>query len=611
MKYRLGLGLLWALLALLASAPLWLVLPEPDSPPITDASRRVDGQWRSTTLPLAGGTTRGWEHYRLVIRPEDRHSVYLYIPTVSQRAVIELAGKEIYDSDHRTTMMGLASGVAILIPLPSSLLNRGDNILDIHVQSMSLVPTYLSPLYLGTADELAPNYRMRVFVLEYLRLMVPAGQLLMTLVVLVLWLYRPREPLFGWLTLLLVSSMFIYLGMLRDLVPYLIELLPYMHMLGSSASAILVITVLLIAGRSPPRWLKLAALLVPGICILLGATGLVSASKLVMFVNAPVNIAGLLAGLVIVARAALVQQLEEAWLLLLPILLAALSALYDFAVITNRLDGPIFLSVYYRPALMVGIAMILMRRLGVSLNRLDDVNAYLTRRLQDRELELERLHGEERREAARRTLSDERQRLTADLHDGLSGHLASIIALAEREKSVQVGNAAREALDDLRLVIHSLDIREGELPAALASLRERLERQMRRTGVELQWSMVRLPEIDGVTPSHALNVLRILQEAITNAIRHGRATHVSVLGSQGSDGQALITVENDGLPFPRYPDRGGSGLTNMRRRIRQLNGEIEIQPLENGTRLTLLLPLQLPKSTVGEPEIRPLTPDQN
>src|SRR5690606_12952041 len=184
----------------------------------------------------------------------------------------------------------------------------------------------------------------------------------------------------------------------------------------------------------------------------------------------------------------------------------------------------VLLSVYYRPAMMIGIAMILMRRLGISLNQLDNINAYLTLRLQEQEQELARLHAEERKEAARRTLSEERQRLTADLHDGLSGHLASIIALSEREQSTQVERAAREALDDLRLVIHSLDIQDHEFPVALAGLRERLERQLKRMGISLQWSMVRLPDVTGVTPSHVLNVLRILQEAITNAIKHGKAT---------------------------------------------------------------------------------------
>src|SRR5690606_17820526 len=115
--------------------------------------------------------------------------------------------------------------------------------------------------------------------------------------------------------------------------------------------------------------------------------------------------------------------------------------------------------------------------------------------------------------------AQERQRLTVDLHDGLSGHLASIIAQAEREGAPTIERSAREALDDLRVVIHSLDIGDRELGVALAGLRERLESQLRRAGVALDWSVARLPEISGVTPAHALAVLRIVQEAVTNAVR--------------------------------------------------------------------------------------------
>ncbi|KAF0808912.1 ATPase, histidine kinase-, DNA gyrase B-, and HSP90-like domain-containing protein [Alcanivorax sp. S71-1-4] len=592
---KVGLGVLWTVLAALASAPLWLTPPAPDVLAITTAERLEGDTWQPVTLPEAGLPAGQWAHYRMTARLDELQGRHLFIPTISQRAIITVAGEEIADTEHRTTMIGLASGITSLVPLPPRLLRQGDNTLEVHLQSMSLVPGYLSPLYIGSADELTPHYRDRIFLLEYLRLMVPAGQLLMALVVMVLWLYRPQEALFGWLTLLLVSSMFIYLGMMRDLLPRLLDVMPYLHMLGSSASAILVITVMLVSGLSPPRWLKLAALLIPLLCILLGLSDLMPAPQLVMFINAPLNILGLLVSLGITAWAA-ARRVSEAWLLLLPLLLAVLAALHDYGVVTGRLNGPIFLSVYYRPALMIGIAMILMRRLGVSLNRLDNANAYLTQRLTEQEQELARLHEEERREAARRTLSEERRRLTADLHDGLSGHLASIIALSEREQSAQVERAAREALDDLRLVIHSLDIQDRELPVALAGLRERLERQLKRLGIRLDWSMARLPEIAGVTPSQALNVLRILQEAITNAIKHGQATRISVQGSD-DDGHARIDVENNGLPFPRNPDRCGAGLNNMRRRIRALDGRIEIEPREQGTRLTLWLPRQLPESS--------------
>lgn len=597
---KVGFGAIWGVLALLASVPLWLTLPQPPLPPVTHAERLAEHGWEPVSLPQARRRSGGWEHYRIELDLDAGVRHYLYLPTISQRAVISLRGEEVADTEHRSTMMGLASGVTALVPLPPNLVQQGRNVLDIRVQSLSLVPSYLSELYVGDVGRLAPHYRNRVFLLEYLRLMVPAGQLLMALVVLVLWLYRPREQLFGWLSVLLVSSMFIYLGMLRDMMPWLVEALPYMHMVGSAAGIAMVVSSLIICRIAPPRWLQWLALVLPVTCLLLGSAGLVSATRLVIFVNAPVNILGLLTSLVIVSWGALTRRGAEPWLLLLPLLLATVSALYDFGVVMARLDGPVLLSVYYRPALMIGIAMILMRRLGISLNKLDDVNAMLSARLAQRERELARLYEEERREAAARVRSEERQRLTRDLHDGLSGHLVSIIALAERNHE-HIERSAREALDDLRLVIHSLDISDDELPVVLSGLRDRLARQLKRLGIELDWSIARLPAIRNVTPTQALNILRILQEAVTNAVRHASPTRITVRGESDADGHPVIVVENDGTPFPLAGQGRGKGLENMRRRIHQLQGEVRIEPLSHGTRLSVHLPAQLPETPVVAP----------
>jgi signal transduction histidine kinase len=235
-----------------------------------------------------------------------------------------------------------------------------------------------------------------------------------------------------------------------------------------------------------------------------------------------------------------------------------------------------------------------MRRLAISLHRLDDANENLNRRLAAREAELDALYRQERMKAARLIREQERQRLTRDLHDGISGHLVSIIAMAEHAGGeVQpIELAARQALDDLRLVIYSLDLGDRELPLALANFRERLIPQLRRLGVELDWSTAELPEVSGVTPGNALTILRIMQEAITNALKHGPARRIVIRGAAADGGRAAIIVENDGRPFA--VERYGNGLRNMRQRADQLQGEVALEPLDSGARLLLLLPTSLP-----------------
>ena len=106
--------------------------------------------------------------------------------------------------------------------------------------------------------------------------------------------------------------------------------------------------------------------------------------------------------------------------------------------------------------------------------------------------------------------------------------------------------------------------------------------------------MDRLPAITGVTPGHALALLRILQEAVTNAVKHGPARRIVFRGEKAQDGSARITIENDGRNV--IPKANGQGLSNMRQRAASMGGEVMLEPLPTGMRLTLDLPVSLPAS---------------
>lgn len=113
---------------------------------------------------------------------------------------------------------------------------------------------------------------------------------------------------------------------------------------------------------------------------------------------------------------------------------------------------------------------------------------------------------------------------------------------------------------------------------------------MRRLGVALDWSMEKLPDISGVTPGNALSVLRILQEAVTNAIKHGTTKTIRIQGRPDING-AAITIGNDAA---ENDDIGsGHGLNNMRRRAEALGGQVQFERDANQATLTLSLPLRL------------------
>lgn len=596
MTPRIAAAVLGLLLALAASTPLWLSPPAPQGAQLISEAQfdHADGQapvqvWLPHTW--TGDQTQGHYRFTFELAQVPDQPLQLFIPLLSQRAVVLLGGREIADTKNHALLFGVTSGIPALVTLPSDLLVVGTNVLELEQEALGMARGYLSPLYLGSAEELVPHYWTKSFLLIHLRLMSLALHLLILAAVFLAWIYRPREPLFAWLLLLHVVSLPSYVGLLPNLQAESRALVPYAFMLNTAACLILPIIALLINGSAVPRWLKISVVIVPvaSILALHFNMGSVPVFGIALFLLA---ICSSLTAVVISAWGVIHKRIDEAWFLLLPLMVLTTVLLRDGAVSAGWLQEPIYLTVYYRPLLTISIIALLMRRLGISLMQLDDANADLKRKLAQREEELARLYEEERIEAARRVRSQERQRLTADLHDGLSGHLASIIALAERERSDDIKQSAREALDDLRLVIYSLDIGDRELHVTLSDFRERLERQLKRLRITLDWSMSQLPEISGVTPAHALNVLRILQEAVTNAIKHGPATRLIIHGHAGTDGAAEIVVQNDGAPGA---EGSGSGMENMRRRTLSLGGSLHVDVLpEGGARMVLRLPLRLP-----------------
>src|SRR5690606_41289387 len=97
--------------------------------------------------------------------------------------------------------------------------------------------------------------------------------------------------------------------------------------------------------------------------------------------------------------------------------------------------------------------------------------------------------------ARRDALAAERVRLMSDLHDGIAGQLMSIVALGEQDASpggdasirAEITRACHRALTDLRLVVDSMEDVGDDLGMMLVAFRDRVEPQLRRSGVRLDW----------------------------------------------------------------------------------------------------------------------------
>lgn len=255
-----------------------------------------------------------------------------------------------------------------------------------------------------------------------------------------------------------------------------------------------------------------------------------------------------------------------------------------------------YLGAYINAIAFCVFGALLYRRYVNAIGEVELVNASLAQRLQAREAELEFSHRQLRAAEQRQTISDERQRLMQDMHDGLGSSLISAIRSVEQGgvSDRKVSQILKDCLDDLKLTIDSMEPTEADLLLLLATLRFRLEPRLEGTGIALLWEVQELPALAWLEPSSALHILRIVQESIANILRHTRANEIRV-GTARELAGIRVSIEDNGQGFDvakALGTAGGRGLYNQQRRALALDGAVAWNSGPTGTRFTLWLPLE-------------------
>lgn len=222
----------------------------------------------------------------------------------------------------------------------------------------------------------------------------------------------------------------------------------------------------------------------------------------------------------------------------------------------------------------------------------------------DREREIVRSHEEIRRNERAAMLLDERSRIMRDMHDGIGGQLLGIILQARARKLSDEALVAglEQSLDDLRLVVDSLEQGEGSLTGALGAFRARIEPRCEAVGVELGWAIEDVGATPNIGPDKTLQIYRILLEACTNALKHGRPKRIDVSLRRQQD-LIEIALADDGEGFDVSAPPAGRGLANMDTRARRIGAVLSIESNGAGARISLQLPA-LNSETVERGEAR-------
>jgi signal transduction histidine kinase len=270
-----------------------------------------------------------------------------------------------------------------------------------------------------------------------------------------------------------------------------------------------------------------------------------------------------------------------------------------FSEMTRLIWPQTGLSMAYGPLmplpLAAGMIINFVRRTVEMRRGLEADNASLAQTVAAREAEISKVYAEREEEVRERALMLERQRIMRDMHDGIGSQLLGLL-LQTRSGQVDVPDLSKglqESLDDLNLVVESLDHSGHDLAQALGAFRARIAPKCKSANVALSWDVDGLPPGMAASPAAILQIYRILQEACINALRHARPKTIRIRCSAdpASPESVHLVVADDGAGFdPATSRSGGRGLANMRRRAESAGGAFDISSTANGTEITVRIP---------------------
>lgn len=206
--------------------------------------------------------------------------------------------------------------------------------------------------------------------------------------------------------------------------------------------------------------------------------------------------------------------------------------------------------------------------LNLTIEELSDKNEQLeNQRVQTVKLEREK------------AISDERERLMKDMHDGIGGKLVSSLAVLEKnggENKQYISEVLQECLDDCRLIIQSLDANADTVGGLLADFKYRMGRKLTSMDIELSWFVDETFHQLPIQPGQSVHLLRIFQEIFTNIFKHAGCKQI-VFSAQLYHDRMVFRIVDNGKGFDVDKKNEGYGQNNIQSRMLQLNGRVEIQ----------------------------------
>jgi len=586
----------WVLAALLAActpappgAPTAIARAQavlrPDGGPVQSKTVALQHRW-DREFPGRGGSAT----YTIELPPApDGVPQALLFSHLGNQAAVRLNGVLVQQFGILGDPSTDAGHTSLHVVLPPALL-RSDapNVVTIDATMQPLRHGGLWQLRAGPEALIAPLAQRQRLLDEYASAAYAASLLLVGGLAAALW-WRQRDAVYGCFALAAL------LGALRQLDPLMTPSpLPWPWwgwLLAVSYAAQLLLTarfIFLVLDRDPP-WLRrttygvlAAVVLLPTLSFALGRPLLWTAGLGLLLVYG-------IGAFGIVLHEAWTKRRPLAWLVFAAgcVLLAAGGHDFAFVRIGASAASAPELAPHALFLFVLILAGLFVARYSRSVADYRALNHTLEQRIAERERQLGEAFEALRAQREQQAVSNERQRIMREIHDGIGSQLVGLLGMVGRHDAAPAAleEQVRGALDEMRMAVDSLQPVHGDLTTVLATLRYRLQPRLQAAGIEVVWDVDALPALPALAPQSVLHLQRILLEAITNVLKHAQATRVTVQARwrDGDPPAVLLRLLDDGvgLADAAAPARG-HGLGNMAARAQAIGAALRFEPAPGG-----------------------------
>lgn len=287
-------------------------------------------------------------------------------------------------------------------------------------------------------------------------------------------------------------------------------------------------------------------------------------------------------------------------LLVICLSLIIIFAALDIALLAAPFDTDLQpLSPYTSPVVTLFIALILGIRTTKSMQKIEQFNQQLEYRVFEVREDLKQSMSEKHYLELENVRLQERIHLSHDLHDGLGASLVrSMIMVDQSEQPMsnrQFLSILKLLRDDLRQIIDSgssIGAKVPETPVLwIAPVRHRFSQLMDEVEMRATWNIASEWVVQP-TPLQCLNLMRVLEESLTNVVKHSQAKHIQVTLDFPDEQTLCLSIQDDGIGFDTHGvlDHGMSiGVRSMKLRLARIGAELKVNSTPGYTLIKAIL----------------------